>query len=431
MMKSPAVSNDRALPSQCTAIGSAPAPVSALGSSAIDRRCSLRGVAGGPTLSPAVGASTPLSSASSCSSPGAVAGANSCPAQKDPSSVEPSGMEGIPGTISPSGSASMFQERSAWCLLAVPKKGRLSEATTRLLRGCGLSFHRDTRKDVATCTNMNVAIIFLNAVDIPKFVARGNVEMGITGLDQVQEIAEDDCEVLSTLGFGKCRLAVQVPVEFTGGLAQLLGKKVVTSFPRLTEKFFDKIAKAHNYPHSPSVDLLVLSGSVEVSLRLGLGAAVVDLLETGETMRSAGLKEIATITTTEAALVQSRRAAGQTQELRDILRKRIDGYVAGLNFVYLSYNAMEVLLPPLLALTPGKRSPNIVRLVEEGWVAVTALAPAKNIQDLLDKLEKLGAIDMLVFPLASFRPGEVSVAERLVSELSPGPNALKATGFPS
>ena len=164
---------------------------------------------------------------------------------------------------------------------AIPKKGRLHEKVVEVLKGAGIEFRRQPRLDVAVATGLPITLIFLSASDIAKFVGEGNVDLGITGQDMVQE-NEVTVEKILDLGFGKCNLCVQAPVvDNVRDVRNLAGKRIVTSFPNLTKSFFNK------YDDELGVSTIItyVSGSVEAACGLGLADAVVDLVETGTTMR--------------------------------------------------------------------------------------------------------------------------------------------------
>jgi ATP phosphoribosyltransferase len=172
------------------------------------------------------------------------------------------------------------------CRFAIPKKGRLYEKVTELLKGAGISFHREARLDVAECTDFPLTLVFLPAADIAKYVGQGNVDLGITGLDVVEE-CDVQVEKVMDLGFGACKLCVQAPVASQITDVQMLaGKRIVTSFPHLTKQFFDQL-DAKNVGGTPT-SINFVSGSVEVACGLGLADAVVDLVETGTTMKVSG-----------------------------------------------------------------------------------------------------------------------------------------------
>jgi ATP phosphoribosyltransferase len=167
------------------------------------------------------------------------------------------------------------------CRFAIPKKGRLYEKCTEMLKGAGINFHREARLDVALCNDFPITLVFLPASDIAKYVGEGDVDMGITGLDVVRE-SNVEVEHIMDLGFGKCKLCVQGPVAHKiENVESLAGKRIVTSFPHLTKQFFDPIDKEKGVETS----INFVSGSVEAACGLGLADAVVDLVETGTTMK--------------------------------------------------------------------------------------------------------------------------------------------------
>lgn len=167
------------------------------------------------------------------------------------------------------------------CRFAIPKKGRLYDKVTDMLSGAGIQFRREPRLDVALCVDLPITLVFLPASDIAKYVGEGNVDMGITGLDVVEE-SDVKVEHVMDLGFGKCKLCVQAPVDRNIKDAELLaGKRIVTSFPHLTKKFFDPL----DAKNGTTTKINFVSGSVEAACGLDLADAVVDLVETGTTMK--------------------------------------------------------------------------------------------------------------------------------------------------
>jgi len=167
------------------------------------------------------------------------------------------------------------------CKFAIPKKGRLFEKVKEMLKGAGIDFRREPRLDVALCMDMPITLVFLPAKDIGTFVAEGNIDLGITGFDVIQE-ADAHVEKTMDLGFGKCKLCVQAPVRNGHkDVTELAGKRIVTSFPHLTKKYFDPLDAEKGVKTS----IKYISGSVEAACGLGLADAVVDLVETGTTMR--------------------------------------------------------------------------------------------------------------------------------------------------
>ncbi|KAJ5752530.1 hypothetical protein N7520_009447 [Penicillium odoratum] len=293
-------------------------------------------------------------------------------------------------------------------LFAVPKKGRLQQATLDLLAGCDVQFRRETRLDIALVKNLPIALIFLPAADIPTFVGEGRVDLGITGRDQV---AEHDAtlpageisgvEEILDLGFGGCKLQVQVPEK--GDITeakQLVGRNVVTSFTALSEQFFAKLEGVEAGKKNLSTKIKYVGGSVEAACALGVADGIVDLVESGETMRAAGLKAIDTVVTSTAVLVKSRNS---NNDLVNLLTSRIRGVITAQKFVLCQYNIPRSELAVASKITPGKRAPTITALEEENWVAVSSMVEKKRIATVMDDLIKVGATDILVLNIANSR----------------------------
>ncbi|KAK9248614.1 hypothetical protein V1506DRAFT_528376 [Lipomyces tetrasporus] len=295
-------------------------------------------------------------------------------------------------------------------LFAVPKKGRLYQQCLELLKGADIQFNRSNRLDIALCTNLPIALVFLPAADIPRFVGEGRVSLGITGQDQVAESNIDVREIID-LGFGSCKLQVEVPEN--GAFSdprQLVGKSIVTSFTSLTEQYFRKLeAEAAN--GEPAVNgnekkplktvIKYVGGSVEAACALGIADAVVDLVESGETMRAAGLKAIETVFETSAVLIGSQHPTHP--DLLDIIVSRIKGVIAAGKYVLCNYNCPRDKLNVVITITPGHRAPTVSPLEEEGWVAVSSMVEKKRIAEVMDRLQAAGAEDILVFNISNSR----------------------------
>jgi len=251
--------------------------------------------------------------------------------------------------------------------------------------------------DVAECTNFDLTIVFLPASDIATFVGRGHVDLGITGMDVVEESGVDVMH-LRSLGFGKCKLCVQAPVvDHITDPKTLSGRRIVTSFINLARNYFEPLDKQTGL----QTTVTYVSGSVEAACGLGLADAVVDLVETGTTMRAAGLEVVADIMSTECVLIQSPQS--QYGDVINVLLKRIDGFQTATKYQMITYNVQRVKLPEALEITPGKRSPTISSLEEEGWVAVSALVLKKAAGEIMDRLQAIGAEDILLLSLENSR----------------------------
>jgi ATP phosphoribosyltransferase len=243
-------------------------------------------------------------------------------------------------------------------------------------------------------------LIFLPAADIPTFVAEGRCDLGITGVDQVEE-SEVDVDLPLDLKFGKCKLQVQVPLR--GDVKdpkQLIGKTIVSSFTKLTRKYFEKLEGVQ--PGAPiQTKIKYVGGSVEASCALGVADAIVDLVESGETMRAAGLVDIDTVLTTSAYLIQSKTVS--EPELVKKIKGRIEGVLTAQKFVLCTYNAPREKLDELLSLTPGRRAPTVSPIDDDGWVAVSSMIERAVKGEVMDKLKDLGASDIMVMEISNCR----------------------------
>jgi ATP phosphoribosyltransferase len=305
-------------------------------------------------------------------------------------------------------------------LFAVPKKGRLNSAALNLLEGADVQFRRENRLDIALVKNLPIALIFLPAADIPTFVGQGKCDIGITGWDQVREhdvavSAEaaargevvDDTETVMDLGFGGCRLQVQVPAkgEFVT-TKDLVGHNIGTSFVSLTADYFSKLEAeidgvAHDSTRKLRTKIIELSGSVEAACALGVADGIVDLVESGETMRAAGLKAIDTVVESSAVLIKSRSPSNP--EMVELIASRIRGVITAQRFALCQYNIERSRLAEATQITPGKRAATVTTLDEEGWVAVSSMVEKKRIALVMDDLTRVGAQDILVLDIHNAR----------------------------
>merc|ERR1719215_115997 len=200
------------------------------------------------------------------------------------------------------------------------------------------------------------------------------------------------------LGFGKCNLSVQAPKDKGLRPEHLAGMRIVTSFPNITRKFFAELEE----PGEPT-QIKCISGSVEAACGLGLADGIVDLVETGTTMRAAGLDEVQVIMKSQSVLICNPRT--KHTELVDLVRRRIAGYLTAQSWVMVTYNVHRSNLKRVEAITPGKRSPSVQPLEDKAWVAVQALVPKAKAPSIMDELEEAGAKDILLTGLLSTRMG--------------------------
>jgi ATP phosphoribosyltransferase len=268
--------------------------------------------------------------------------------------------------------------------IAVPSKGRLREPTIQLLHDAGLAPETPGDRALAfPCRNAPIEGLLVRADDIPEYVQDRVVECGITGIDIVRESGANVTE-LTRLGYGACSLEAAVPNESrVSSLADLQGARVATSFPKLARELL------------PGVELVDVHGSVELAPRLGLADAIVDLVSSGSTLRTNGLRSIGVLLESEAVLIGPPGEDGEGAHLAGVFRSVVEARGAR----YLMLNAPTGSLEAICALVPGSRSPSVLPLAEPGMVAVHSVIPAEEVWRLLPALESAGATSILLVPL--------------------------------
>jgi ATP phosphoribosyltransferase len=261
-------------------------------------------------------------------------------------------------------------------------KGRLREPSVRLLVDAGLEPEQPGERALAfPCRNAPVDVLLVRAADIPEYVQDGVVDCGITGQDLVRERGARVDELLP-LGFGSCRLDAAVPEEASfERIEDLAGASVATVYPRLTRELMPV-----------DVELVDVTGSVEVAPRLGLADGIVDLVSSGNTLRTNGLRSLGTLFHSEAVLIGA--AGADTSQLVSMMRAVVEARAHR----YLMLDAPEAKVDAICAVI-GSRSPSVLPLAEAGMVAVHALVPAKDVWQLLPRLEAVGAFSILIVPV--------------------------------
>jgi ATP phosphoribosyltransferase len=230
-------------------------------------------------------------------------------------------------------------------------------------------------------------VLLVRAADVPEYVQDGVVDCGITGADLVRERGVEVDELLR-LRYGACTLQAAVPDESPARtLADLGGLRAATVYPRL--------AREQLRAHGVETELVEVTGSVEVAPRLGLADAIVDLVSSGNTLRTNGLRSLGVLFSSEAVLVARRGGDERAQRLATILRTVVDARDSR----YLMLNAPEAALDAICEIVPGSRAPSVLPLAEPGMVAVHALVPAQDVWRLLPQLEAAGGSSILLLPV--------------------------------
>lgn len=282
-------------------------------------------------------------------------------------------------------------------LFAVPKKGRIHDKAMALINKIGLKYQRRHRTDIAICTNLPVVLVFLGSSDIALYVSQGRADLGITGLDILAE-KNILIDPLCNLNFGSCKLSLQAPVSSNiKDPSELSGKRIVTSFSHLSKQYFDDLDKKTG----KKTTINYVSGSVEAACCLGLADAVVDLVETGETMRAAGLEVVGDIFSTQTVLIGNPHT--EFGDLIEKLTKRVEGAVTAQNYSMIEYNVEKIHLKKALEITPGSTSATIMPLQNQEWVAVKAMTAKKKTNEIMDQLVEVHATSIVVYDVNSTR----------------------------
>jgi ATP phosphoribosyltransferase len=280
--------------------------------------------------------------------------------------------------------------------LAVPNKGRLVEPTLHLLHDAGLVFEEHDRSLVARVQNFDLDILFVRTNDVIEFVGDGVADLGITGIDLLTETGAE-LPRIRELGYGRCRLAAAVPTDTPYQVVEdLAGLRVATAHPATTRRFFEARRIA--------VDVIPISGAVEVAPRLGLAEAIVDLVSTGSTLVMNGLRPIGDVLESEAILVANPTAHRQRTADLEAIDTMLSAVIAARGRKYLMMNAPAARLAELEDLLPGLESPSVIPLAHEGMIAIHSVVGADEVWGLLPRLKAAGASGILVLPIEKIVP---------------------------
>jgi ATP phosphoribosyltransferase len=273
--------------------------------------------------------------------------------------------------------------------IAIQKSGRLNEKSVELLKNCGLNFENYKSSLISPVSNFPLEILFLRDDDIPEYVQDGIADLGIVGENVIEE-TEVKVNYLQRLGFGKCSLKIAVPNNNTiQSLDQLNGKSIATTYPVILGKFLKN--------QGIEADIRTISGSVEISPGLGLSDAICDLVSTGGTLKSNGLVPFSDVMTSEAVLICNDNNA--ESDLIKELVQRIQSVLRAKETKYVVLNVPKANLPAIIALLPGVKSPSVVPLAEEDWVAVHTVIPERDFWDRISQLKQAGAQGIVVMPI--------------------------------
>ncbi len=277
--------------------------------------------------------------------------------------------------------------------IAVPNKGSLAEAASAMLREAGYRQRTDAKELVLVDDANGVEFYYLRPRDIAVYVGEGTLDLGITGRDMLLDSGAEADEVMA-LGFGGTRFRFAAPGGASMQVADLAGKRIATSYPGLVAAYLRE--------HGVTARLIQLDGAVESSVRLGVADVVADVVETGTTLKRAGLELFGeAILESEGILIQRRGATAP--EGLGLLQRRLNGVITARDYLMVDYNVPRDLLEATSRVTPGLDAPTVSPLAKEGWVAVRAMIPAKEAQRIMDDLWETGADAILVTSIHACR----------------------------
>ena len=275
--------------------------------------------------------------------------------------------------------------------LAIQKNGRLSEKSLKLLEECGIKISNGTRKLKAVSSNFPLEILFLRDDDIPQYVEQGVADIGIIGLNEVLE-QRKNIELIQKLGFAQCRLSLAIPKEETyNGIQYFHNKKVATSYPEILSSYFQE--------KNINVQIEKIGGSVEIAPGIGLSDAIFDIISSGSTLLTNGLKEVETVLESEAVLISSQNLSDENLELLNKLLFRINAVKEASESKYILLNAPNENLEKIINLLPGMKSPTVIPLAESGWSSIHSVIKEDKFWDVIENLKKEGAQGILVLEI--------------------------------
>ena len=277
--------------------------------------------------------------------------------------------------------------------IAIPNKGSLSQSASEILREAGYRQRSDSKELTLTDPDNGVEFFYLRPRDIALYVGEGTLDVGITGRDLLLDSGAKAEEVLG-LGFGRSRFRFAARPGTVSSVQDLGGLRIATSYDGVVRRYLEE--------HGVEATVTRLDGAVETSIQLGVADVIADVVETGSTLRQAGLEVVLdTILESEAVLVT--RAGGPSPAGFAVFQRRLEGVLVARAYVMMDYDIRIDRVDDAVALTPGIESPTVSPLHREGWVAVRAMVPREGAQRIMDELWELGARGILVTDIHACR----------------------------
>jgi ATP phosphoribosyltransferase len=277
--------------------------------------------------------------------------------------------------------------------IALQKSGRLQEGSLGLIGECGIHYqdHSGSSRLKSEAFNFPAEFLFLRDDDIPRYVADGVADLGIVGENVVLERGAA-VNIIERLGFSRCSLVIAVPrASRFNSLSDLEGCGIATSYPHILQKFLEQ--------RGVSAKIHEISGSVEIAPSIGLAESICDLVGTGSTLISNGLRPIETVLKSEAVLISNSSLAAEKQAIVERFCFRIRAVREANDNKYILLNAPNDKLPEIISVLPGMKSPTVLPLAIEGWSSVHSVVREDDFWEIIENLKRAGAQGILVVPI--------------------------------
>ena len=275
--------------------------------------------------------------------------------------------------------------------IAVQTKGRLNEDSLLLFEESGIKLIEGKRRLISSAKNFPLEVLYLRDDDIPQCVADGVADVGIVGLNEVEE-QQKEVDIIKHLGFSKCRLSLAIPKdEDYPGLAWFEGKKIATSYPAILKAFLAK--------EPINADIHFIAGSVEIAPGIGLSDAIFDIVSSGSTLVSNRLKEVEVVMKSDAVLIANPSLSKEKQAILDELIFRIESVENGKGKKYILLNAPNEKMEQIIKVLPGMTSPTLMPLAKPGWSSLHSVISETEFWEVIGNLKRNGAEGILVLPI--------------------------------
>ena len=275
--------------------------------------------------------------------------------------------------------------------IAVQSKGRLYDDTMNLLAEADIKVSSGRRTLLVQAGNFPLEVLYLRDDDIPQSVASGVADIGVVGENEFLE-REEDADVVSRLGFSKCRLSLAIPKEIDyRGVNWFNGKKIATSYPNILKRFLSE--------HDIEAEIHVITGSVEISPGIGLADAIFDIVSSGSTLVSNNLREVEVVMQSEALLIGNKHLSREKRETLEEMLFRFKAVKDAEDKKYVRMNAPKARLQEIINVLPGLKSPTVIPLADDEWCSVHTVLDQKRFWDIIGKLKEIGAQGILVTPI--------------------------------